>query len=180
MWRTRLRAVGFLKRRGIIWLAKRLTDFIAHLQSLIQCLSFLVWTAIDRIRSASPLKRNVLLCVSLLFNWYHGSLQGVKRPERVVVHSPPSSDEVQNEWNHFYSLYMSLWHRQVQLYLFTFYPRVFIWIFCVLSAVLPHTLARFIFKTTIYCLVCNTRIFSHAVSNTGCECRINVQYETTN
>jgi hypothetical protein len=100
MWRTWLRAVRFLKRRGIMWLVKRLTDFTVRLQALNQYLSFLVWTAIYRVRSSSPLKRTLLLHVSLLFRSYRGSLQGVKRPEREVVHSLQSSDEVKNAWSH--------------------------------------------------------------------------------
>jgi hypothetical protein len=37
---------------------------------------------------------------SLLFNLYQGSLPEVKRPEREVDHSPPSSAEVYNEWRY--------------------------------------------------------------------------------
>jgi len=148
MWRTRLRPVGFLKRRGIMWLVKRLTDFRVGLQALSQCISFLVWTAIYRPRSSCPLKRIVLFYVSLLFHWYRGSLEGVKRPER-DVHSPPSGDEVKNACNHTSTPSICPLGTNGD-FLFTFYPRLSIWMFCALSAVRPHTLSRFIFKTVLF------------------------------
>jgi len=36
---------------------------------------------------------------SLPFNEFRGSLPGVKRPELLVSHSPPSSAKVKNEWS---------------------------------------------------------------------------------
>jgi hypothetical protein len=43
---------------------------------------------------------------SLLFKGYRGFFpQGVKRPGRVVDHSPPSSAEVKNTWSYTYAPY---------------------------------------------------------------------------
>jgi hypothetical protein len=53
-------------------------------------------------RSVSPPKRPVRLWgpSSLVFNGYRGSFPGVKRPQREVDHSSPSSAVVRNEWSY--------------------------------------------------------------------------------
>lgn len=161
MWGTRLRAVGFLKRRGTVWLVKRLTDFRVRLQTLSPCPSFLVWTAIYRVRSSSPLKRTVLLYVSLLFHWYRGSLQGVKRPECEVVHSPPSSDEVKNAWSHNSTPSLCLFGTDEDT--FTFLPFTLSCLFeCSVSYQLFAPIPFHFSSSKLYCLICN--IFTHAIS----------------
>lgn len=160
-----------------MWLVRRLTDFRVRLQALSQCFTFLVWTAIYRIRSASPLKRTVLLHINFLFHWYRDSLQGVQRPEREVVYSLPSSYEVKNEWSH--NSTPSICPYGTDRDKLTFLP-------CTLGCLFEYSVSYQLFvpipfhvsSSKLHCLTCN--IFTHAINNTGYERRINVSYETMN
>lgn len=57
----------------------------------------------------------------LILDVFRNSFMGIKRPEREIPHSPPSSAEFRNEWS-YTSLptpRMSTWRGQEKLYLFT-------------------------------------------------------------
>ena len=51
-----------------------------------------------------------------MFVTYWGSPPGVKRPERKVNHSPPSTAQAKNEWSRTSLSYMTSWRGEVKVY----------------------------------------------------------------
>ena len=58
---------------------------------------------------------------SLLCNGYRGSSQGIKQPGREFDNSPPSSDEVKNEWSYTSAPIVWLHWMDRDSFAFTFY-----------------------------------------------------------
>jgi hypothetical protein len=157
-------------------LVRRLTDFRVRQQALSQCFTFLVWTAINRIRSASPLKRTVLLYVSFLFHWYctvvicrgYSGWNVKLYTHRLLVTSSKMSGVIP-----LLPLYVLMAQPGTTL------PFIFGCLFeYSVSYQLFAPIPLHVSSSKLYCLICN--IFTHAISNTGYEFRINVSYETMN
>jgi hypothetical protein len=110
-------------------------------------------------------------------SYSRGSLQGVKRPEREVVHSPPSSDEFKMRGViPLLPLYAFMAQTGTTLPFYLLPSAVYLNILCLINCSPPYP---FTFHSSkLYCLICN--IFTHAISNTGYERRINLRYETMN
>ena len=105
---------------------------------------------------------------------YRGSLHGVKRSEREVVYSPPFGDEVENEWSHTSTPAICPYDTDRDNFTFLPFTLGCLFEYSVLFVPIPLHVS----SSKLCCLICN--IFTHAISNTGYECRINVSYETTN
>jgi hypothetical protein len=178
MWRTRLCVAGSLKdiRNSLI---SRATNSLQISPTGVKSLCLLLGldsnSLCEKCQSVSS-NGPYSLCVSLLFNGYHGSLQGVKRQGCEFVHSPPSSAEVKNAYGRTSPPPIRLYSSdRVQLYLFTSYPWLFEYSMSISCGPIPSLDAS---SSKLQFLIRN--IFIHAVSNTGYERRINVWQRITN